>query len=107
MRRTLVATIATALMVLGLALPASARSVSSEQTSATAVAAAVPNCVSTFLDDSGYIDELIVYNDCNHDVRVKVVLAFARDFPCYTIRSKKSLVYHWPWPGRFDRLEDC
>jgi len=101
------ATIATALLVLGLALPASARSVSSDQASATAVAAAVPNCVTTSLNDSGYIDYLTVWRNCDHAVRVKVILAYHQDFPCYTIAAHEARTYKWAWPGRFDRLEDC
>jgi hypothetical protein len=69
--------------------------------------AAVPSCVWTYLDDSGSTDYLEVHNDCSYSVRVKVVLAFATDFPCYTIGSGSYRWYTWGWPGRFDGLADC
>ena len=70
-------------------------------------AAAVPSCVTTSLDDDGWTDYLTVYNNCNHNVRVKVVLANASDFACRTIPAGGAHNYWWNYPGRFDRLADC
>jgi hypothetical protein len=70
-------------------------------------AAAAPNCVTTDLDDSGWTDELTVYNNCSHSVRVKVLLAFRVDPPCITIGSDSSYNASWGYPGRFDGLVDC
>lgn len=70
-------------------------------------AAAVPNCVETDLDDSGWTDKLAVINDCSYSVRVKVVLAYETDLPCATIPSGYTQNYSWGYPGRFDGLVDC
>ncbi|MGW8529118.1 hypothetical protein [Nocardiopsis sp. NPDC055824] len=70
-------------------------------------AAAVPDCVETDLDDSGWRDTLAVTNDCSSSVRVKVVLAYATDLPCTTIPSGYTQNYSWGYPGRFDGLVDC
>ncbi|WP_370013296.1 hypothetical protein UIS43_27920 (plasmid) [Nocardiopsis sp. LDBS0036] len=70
-------------------------------------AAAVPNCVETSLNDSGWTDYLTVRNTCSYSVRVKVVLANATDFSCRTISSGGSRSYSWGYPGRFDGLVDC
>ena len=107
MRRTLMATIVAALVVLALALPASARPAGPDSATTAAVAASVPSCVTTSLNDSGYTDYLTVWNDCNYAVRVKVVLAFRTDFPCYTIAARSARSYSWKYPGRFDGLVSC
>ncbi|GAB2485875.1 hypothetical protein [Nocardiopsis aegyptia] len=70
-------------------------------------AAAVPNCVETDLDASGWTDELEVINDCSYSVRVKVVLAYETDLACQTIPSGYTAHYSWGYPGRFDGLVDC
>ncbi|MFC9084931.1 hypothetical protein [Nocardiopsis dassonvillei] len=71
------------------------------------VAASVPSCVETDLDDSGFTDELTVTNTCFYSVRVKVVLAYMSDTPCDTIRSGRSVTWSWGYPGRFDGLAEC
>ena len=53
------------------------------------------------------VEGVTVWNNCDHAVRVKVILAFHTDFPCYTIEARQARSYRWAWPGRFDRLEDC
>ncbi|PDP87005.1 hypothetical protein CQJ94_14435 [Glycomyces fuscus] len=68
---------------------------------------AVPNCVTTALDDSGWTDELTIYNNCSHSVRVKVLLAFRVDSHCITIGSDSSYSAPWGYPGRFDGLVSC
>jgi hypothetical protein len=104
----LMATIVAALVVLALALPASARPAGSDSAATVAaVAASVPNCVVTDLDDSGYTDYLTVFNGCNYAVRVKVVLAFHTDKPCATIGAHSIRSYSWKYPGRFDGLVSC
>ena len=108
MRRTLMATVVAALVVLALAVPASARPAGSDSAATVAaVAASVPNCVVTDLDDSGYTDYLTVFNGCSYAVRVKVVLAYHQDFPCYTIGADSVRHYSWKYPGRFDGLVSC
>lgn len=69
--------------------------------------AAPPGCVHTSLNDSGWTDHLRVTNNCSSTVRVKVVLAFGTDFPCYTFGPGSSRNYSWGYPRRFDRLEAC
>jgi hypothetical protein len=107
MRRTLMATMVAALVVLALAVPASARPAGPDSADAAAVAASVPRCVTTDLDDSGYTDYLTVFNGCSYAVRVKVVLAYHQDFPCYTIGADSVRHYSWKYPGRFDGLVSC
>ena len=107
MRRTLMATVVTALVVLALAVPASARPAGSDSAATAAAAATVPRCVTTSLDDSGYTDYLTVFNGCSYAVRVKVVLAYHQDFPCYTIGADSVRHYSWKYPGRFDGLVSC
>ena len=107
MRRTLMATVVAALVVLALAVPASARPAGPDSAATAAVAAAVPNCVVTDLNDSGYTDYLTVFNGCNYAVRVKVVLAFHTDKPCATIGADAIRSYSWKYPGRFDGLVSC
>lgn len=70
-------------------------------------AAAVPNCVTTRLDDRGFYDYLSVTNGCSTTQRVKVVLAFMTDIPCQTLRPGQTMAYRWGYPGRFDRLQSC
>lgn len=69
--------------------------------------AAVPGCVWTALNDSGYTDYLKVTNKCSYSVRIKVVLAFATDKPCYTFPAFTYRNYSWNYPGRFDKLVSC
>jgi hypothetical protein len=107
MRRTLMATMVAALVVLALAVPASARPAGPDSADTAAVAASVPRCVTTDLDDSGYTDYLTVFNGCSYAVRVKVVLAYHQDFPCYTIGADSVRHYSWKYPGRFDGLVSC
>ena len=102
------ATIVAALVVFALALPASARPAGSDSAAtAAAAAASVPNCVDTYLDDSGYTDFLEVINNCDRNVRVKVVLANHTDKPCRTIVAYDYYDYTWKYPGRFDGLVSC
>jgi hypothetical protein len=63
--------------------------------------------VTTSLNDSGATDYLTVWNDCSYAVRVKVVLAYHTDFPCYTIGAHSARSYWWRYPGRFDGLVSC
>ncbi|WAE71035.1 hypothetical protein OUQ99_17520 [Streptomonospora nanhaiensis] len=70
-------------------------------------AAAVPNCVTTSLNDSGATDYLTVYNDCDDNLRIKVLLAYGPDFSCTTIAANGQMSYQWPWPSRFDGLQEC
>ncbi|WP_249998958.1 hypothetical protein [Actinoplanes sp. M2I2] len=74
---------------------------------ATSAQAAVPSCVTTSLNDSGTRDYLTVRNGCGSSQRVKVVLANATDFSCYTIASGGARNYSWNYPGRFDGLQSC
>ena len=73
----------------------------------TAAQAAVPTCVETSLNDSGYTDYLTVWNRCSTDQRIKVVLAFATDKACLTVYAYGSRDYSWDYPGRFDGLVSC
>ncbi|WP_249998952.1 hypothetical protein [Actinoplanes sp. M2I2] len=73
----------------------------------TAAQAAVPTCVTTTLNDSGYTDRLTVNNRCGSSQRVKVLLANLTDFACYTIPSGGYRTYSWNYPGRFDGLASC
>jgi hypothetical protein len=107
MRRMLMATVVAALVVLALAIPASARPAGPDSADTAAVASTVPVCVTTALEDSGYRDYLTVFNGCNYAVRVKVVLAYKQDFPCYTIGADSVRHYTWTYPGRFDGLVGC
>lgn len=108
MRRMLLATIVAALVVFALALPASARPTGSDSAATAAAAKArPPSCVTTSLNDSGATDYLTVWNDCSYAVRVKVVLAYHTDFPCYTIGAHSARSYWWRYPGRFDGLVSC
>ena len=91
-----------------LALPASARPAGSDSAATAAAAKArPPSCVTTSLNDSGATDYLTVWNDCSYAVRVKVVLAYHTDFPCYTIGAHSARSYWWRYPGRFDGLVSC
>jgi hypothetical protein len=104
----LVAMVLAGTALLGFANPASAASAANAGRAVdTAALAAVPSCVWTYLDDSGSTDYLEVHNGCSSSVRVKVVLAFATDFACYTIAPGTYRWYTWGWPGRFDGLVDC
>jgi hypothetical protein len=69
--------------------------------------AAVPGCVHTSLDDSGWTDHLRVTNTCSYAVRLKVVLAYGPDFPCYTLQAGYHQDYSWGYPKRFDGLRSC
>jgi len=69
--------------------------------------AAVPNCVWTSLNDSGYTDYLRVTNYCSYSLRIKVVLAFATDKSCLTFPAHTYRDYSWNYPGRFDKLVSC
>jgi hypothetical protein len=101
------ATVVASLVVLALAVPASARPADPDSATTAAVAASVPSCVQTDLDDSGYVDYLRVINGCNHSLRIKVVLAFHVDKPCRTIPAYDYYDYDWKYPGRFDGLVSC
>ncbi|NUW46143.1 hypothetical protein [Nonomuraea rhodomycinica] len=70
-------------------------------------AAAVPSCVTTRLDSSGYTDKLWVTNNCRYSVRAKVVLAHETDLSCWTYGRGTTKYWSWGWPGRFDGLHDC
>lgn len=90
-------------IILGLvAAPANA-----DTTVETMAAAPPPPCVSSALDDSGFTDELIVFNRCGTNQRIKVVLAFHTDKPCTTVAADTTKSFSWNYPGRFDRLEKC
>ncbi|MCP2352007.1 hypothetical protein [Nonomuraea roseoviolacea] len=94
------------------ALPAAALliGVTAGQAGATtneAVAAAVPSCVTTRLDSSGYTDKLWVTNNCRYSVRAKVVLAHETDLSCWTYGRGTTKYWSWGWPGRFDGLANC
>ena len=70
-------------------------------------AEAVPSCVRTALNDSGFVDYLTVTNSCSRSLRIKVVLANHTDLACRTIPAHTARAYSWSWPGRFDGLRDC
>jgi hypothetical protein len=72
-----------------------------------ASAKAAPTCLDFSLDDSGASDSLWVYNACGRTVHYNVVLAFATDFPCTSIRANHQQHYSWFYPGRFDGLKSC
>jgi hypothetical protein len=48
-----------------------------------------------------------VINNCDDAVRVKVVLVFHVDKPCYMISTYDYHDYSWKYPGRFDGLVSC
>jgi hypothetical protein len=111
--RHLVAAAATAVMALaivGVGMgPASATTASRAATveAVPAMAASIPSCVHTSLDDSGFTDYLRVTNTCSSHQRIKVVLAFATDFSCSDLPPGYYQDFHWNYPGRFDHLASC
>ena len=64
---------------------------------------AVPNCVEAWDDSSG---DVYVENHCATSKRYKVVMAFAPDLSCQTIKSGWRHTYDDP-TGRFDGLKSC
>ena len=107
MRRMLMATVVAALVALALAVPASARPAAPDSAAPAVKATPAPDCVDTYLDDSGYIDFLEVINNCGRNLRIKVVLANHSDKPCRSIVAYDYYDYTWKYPGRFDGLVLC
>jgi hypothetical protein len=111
--RYLVATATTAAMalaIIGAGMgPASATTASRAATveAIPALAASVPSCVHTSLNDSGFVDHLRVTNTCSSYQRFKVVLAFATDFSCSDLPPGYYQDFQWGYPGRFDHLANC
>jgi hypothetical protein len=96
-----------ATMMLMIAMPASAAAMQAQTMNARTTVAAVPNCVITRLDDSGFFDYLTVTNKCKTAKRIKVMLANRRDFQCLYYARGVSYEYRWRYPGRFDGLKSC
>lgn len=69
--------------------------------------ALAPSCVTAGLDDRGWTDKLYVFNGCLATKRVKVVLAYGTDLPCYTYSAKTGKHWAWDYPKRFDKLVLC
>ena len=61
-----------------------------------------PACVNA-VQEWGFVQ---VYNNCGFDIRVKVVLAFARDSACHVVvdGTRHNIA---PALGRIDRVEMC
>lgn len=105
LQRILTGAVTTALLLFGLSFSAQAQVTDGTRSAITP--AAVPSCVTWGLDDDEFEDILAVYNACTYTVRIKVILANADDFPCYSFPSFSGRYYTWNYPGRFDRLESC
>lgn len=78
-----------------------------EEESAPGLQALAPPCVIADLTDSGWTDSLYMFNNCPGTMRVKVVLAYGTDLPCYTYYQYSSKTWKWGYPKRFDALVLC
>ena len=77
----------------------------------TALGPVAPSCVHREVrDHSGTVgvDELYTWNQCNEDKWLKVIIAWGPDSPCRLLEDGHGrVIFFWPAPGQYDRLETC
>lgn len=66
-----------------------------------------PRCVTAIEDTGVFTDTLIVDNNCNFNVRVKVFVAFGPDSACTNVLAGESFEHSYASVGRFDGLQSC
>lgn len=66
--------------------------------------ATAPACIHRYVyPELGYV---WVSNDCGKAMRVKVVINYGPDSPCYLMPKGSVFDYYW-WIGRYDKTVVC
>ncbi|MBC2866061.1 beta-Ig-H3/fasciclin [Streptomyces mexicanus] len=105
MRATGVAVVTAA--VLGGALAATAPAASAAP-AAPAAGGTAPACISRYVTGTVNGFDVLLTNNCGKTMRVKVVVKYASDSPCYTLRAGADKLYTYEGiTGEYDRTAVC
>ncbi|PTA42949.1 hypothetical protein [Micromonospora sp. RP3T] len=72
-----------------------------------ALAARAPSCVSTVTDIVGPYKHFVAYNGCNSTQRIKFIVNFGLDSPCYTLAPDEGKGFLSPLATTLDRIDSC
>ena len=105
MRGTVAAIGAAAALTGALAFTAPAASAAP---AAPAAGGTAPACISRYVN--GTVDgfDVLLTNNCGRTMRVQVVVKYASDSPCYTLRAGAQKLYSYEGiTGQYDRTAVC
>jgi hypothetical protein len=88
---------------LGAAAPAAAAATASPMAGGTA-----PACIDRYVTGTPNGFDVLLTNNCGKTMRVKVVVKYAHDSKCYTMKKKAQVLYTYEGiTGQYDRTAVC